>query len=527
MMKKLYKRIIAVTLCLALTAAFVPATVFAERKYTTGEIIVMLYESLYGYYSGNGDLQKILPEIEIEEYTDVYLSLLEATQQPQEEWDPMIASLTGKTFFVTLVDKSAEAVDAAVEALKNNWRVFLVQKNYYIEDGETEDETRLGDIIPGEIFVGSKEQYYTVDGPYLDLREKLPQIEIESYYDIILKNIEESGKPLEELNQVMLGYVGKEFVVELKEKSVKSSIYTAAFLNVAGIGAGPRIYCNGGRYTDGVVFDGFGNVIGLSMHNWPLVHVIETWMPGEIELRLYEPYFGDLRDLFPEIDIKSYVDVRARAAEIITNPEKPIEDFGRWFEVTLTERTCEAAASAVAILERNALVEFAKLEYAEIVPGEILVSFKEPYNGDVAALFPNLQIESWHEIYAGLRRVLAERGKTLDKELNVEFMIKLAKYSVDAVIEAWNEIEKCELIDRVWPNVYGYFDSGAIITPDDMKPGVPEDEITVADALAVLRVAAGLAEATPEAIAEYDKDGDGKVSVNDALIVLRIAAKLA
>ena len=524
-MKKLYKRIIAVALCLALMAALVPATVFAERKHTNGEIIVMLYESLYGYYSGNGDLQKILPEIEIEDYTDVYLSLLEATQQPQEEWDPMIASLTGKTFFITLVDKSEEAVDAAVEALKGNWRVFLAQKNYYIEDGETEDETRLGDIIPGEIYVGMKEQYYTVDGPYLDLREKLPQIEIESYYDIILKNVQDSGKPLEELNQVMLGYVGKEFVVELKEKSVKSSIYTAAFLNVAGIGAGPRIYCDGGRYTDGVVFDGFGNVIGLSMRNWPLVHHIETWMPGQIEVRLYEPYFGDLRDLFPEIDIKSYVDVRARAAEIITNPEKPIEDLGMWFEITLTERTCEAAADAVAILERNALVEFAKLEYAEIVPGEIYVSFKEPYDGDVAALFPNLQIKSWRERYAGLRQTLAEQGKTLDKPLNKSFRIELEEYSVDAVIDAWNEIEKCELVERVWPDVYVYAAGGTIVTPE--KPDVPEDEITVADALKVLRVAAKLADATPEVIAEYDKDGDGEVTVADALIVLRIAAKLA
>ena len=525
-MKKLYKRIIAVALCLALMAALVPATVFAERKYTTGEIIVMLYESLYGYYSGNGDLRKILPEIEIEDYTDVYLSLLEATQQPQEEWDPMIASLTGKTFFVTLVDKSAEAVDAAVEALKGNWRVFLVQKNYYIEDGETENELQPGDIIPGEIYVGMKEQYYTVDGPYLDLREKLPQIEIESYYDIILKNVQDSGKPLEELNQVMLGYVGKEFVVELKEKSVKASIYTAALLNITGISSSARV-CTDGGYHSSVVFDGFGNVIGLSMRNWPLVHVIETWMPGQIELRLYEPYFGDLRDLFPEIDIKSYVDVKVRAAELIPDPETPWDGFGMWFEITLTERTCEAAAAAVAFLEKNALVEFARLEYAEIVPGEIFVSFKEPYNGDVAALFPNLRIKSVNERYAGLRRTLEEQGKTLDKPLNKSFRIELEEYSIDAVIEAWNEIEKCELVEDVWPDVYCYVDGGIIITPDKLKPAVPEDEITVADALKALRVAAKLADATPEAIAEYDKDGDGEVTVADALIVLRIAAKLA
>ncbi|MBO4792238.1 MAG: hypothetical protein J5592_08105 [Clostridia bacterium] len=52
-------------------------------------------------------------------------------------------------------------------------------------------------------------------------------------------------------------------------------------------------------------------------------------------------------------------------------------------------------------------------------------------------------------------------------------------------------------------------------------------DFSVADALRVLRVAAGLAEADPEiAAAFYDKDGDGEVTVYDALIVLRFAAKL-
>lgn len=536
-MKKLYKRIIAVALCLALMAALVPATVFAERKFTTGEIIVILHESYYGYYQGNGDLRKVLPEIEIEDYTDVYFSLLEATQQPQEEWDPMMVAQTGRTFIVTLVDKSAEAVDAAVEALKGNWRVYLVEKNYYVEDGETENELQNGDIIPGEITVGLRDQYYTIDGPYLDLLDILPEIGVESYYDAVLENYdkilkvaEDNGRSVEEYKKTVNGYVGKMFAVKLKEKSVKASICTAALLKVAGIGASPSVYCEEGLdwrdRPENVSSDLFGVVTYLSGPRM-YVHYIETWMPGTFTMRLYDPYFGDLRDLFPEIDIKSYVDVRARAAELITNPEKPIEDFGRWFEVTLTERTCEAAAAAVAILEKNALVEFAHLDYAEIVPGEILVSFKEPYNGDVAALFPNLQIKSWHEKYEGLRRVLAEQGKTLDKPLNISFRIELEEYNVDAVINAWNEIEKCELIESVWPNTYVYLADMSIVTPDTLKPAVPEDEITVADALKALRVAAKLAEATPEAIAEYDKDGDGRVTVADALIVLRIAAGLA
>ena len=83
------------------------------------------------------------------------------------------------------------------------------------------------------------------------------------------------------------------------------------------------------------------------------------------------------------------------------------------------------------------------------------------------------------------------------------------------------------MVKSVWPNVYGYLDDVIIATPDTPEPDVPEDEITVADALRVLRVAAKFVKVTPETVAEYDKDGDGIVTVADALIVLRIAAKLA
>ena len=54
-----------------------------------------------------------------------------------------------------------------------------------------------------------------------------------------------------------------------------------------------------------------------------------------------------------------------------------------------------------------------------------------------------------------------------------------------------------------------------------------DGEVTVADALLVLRVAAKLALPTKSTGASYDFDGDGDVTVADALSVLRIAAKLA
>ena len=59
-------------------------------------------------------------------------------------------------------------------------------------------------------------------------------------------------------------------------------------------------------------------------------------------------------------------------------------------------------------------------------------------------------------------------------------------------------------------------------------PGDMDDdgEITVSDALAVLRIAAKLAPATYDVRAISDMDKDGEITVADALAVLRIAAKL-
>ena len=54
-----------------------------------------------------------------------------------------------------------------------------------------------------------------------------------------------------------------------------------------------------------------------------------------------------------------------------------------------------------------------------------------------------------------------------------------------------------------------------------------DGEISVADALAALRIAAKLVAETPEAVEIGDTDGDGHVTVADALAILRVAAKLA
>ncbi|MBR5769827.1 MAG: hypothetical protein IKX98_06950, partial [Clostridia bacterium] len=54
-----------------------------------------------------------------------------------------------------------------------------------------------------------------------------------------------------------------------------------------------------------------------------------------------------------------------------------------------------------------------------------------------------------------------------------------------------------------------------------------DEEITVADALKALRIAAKLVRPTEDDIAIGDVDKDGDITVADALKILRVAAKLA
>ena len=70
--------------------------------------------------------------------------------------------------------------------------------------------------------------------------------------------------------------------------------------------------------------------------------------------------------------------------------------------------------------------------------------------------------------------------------------------------------------------------SALVEKPDYMKGDFDFDgEITVADALAALRIAARMAESSDEAIAIGDIDADGEITVADALAILRVAARMA
>ena len=133
-MKKLYKRVIAVALCLVFAAAMLPAAVFAADEFVPGELIVCLHEQFYTADDEVcGDLAEILPEIEIEEYSDLYLSVLLTSPLPRENWKPSIVAKVGTTFCVKLTEKTTEAVEAAIAALKDNPYVKYAEVNGYSE----------------------------------------------------------------------------------------------------------------------------------------------------------------------------------------------------------------------------------------------------------------------------------------------------------------------------------------------------------------------------------------------------------
>ena len=82
--------------------------------------------------------------------------------------------------------------------------------------------------------------------------------------------------------------------------------------------------------------------------------------------------------------------------------------------------------------------------------------------------------------------------------------------------------------DLKWSQEISYTFPEAETAPDSMKGDFDFDgKITVADALAALRIAARMAEETAESILIGDIDGDGAVTVADSLAILRVAAKMS
>ena len=161
-MMRLYKRVLAALLCLALMTAVMPAAVFAAKgetgeyedgDFVPGELIITLCEQ---YYTVDDEMQKdladILPEIEIDEYSDMYLSVLMVSPIPREQWKPHLVAMVGTTFHVKLAEKTAEAVETAIEALKGNPYVKYAEKNFYAyPDGpgvpDPDEEVTVADAL--------------------------------------------------------------------------------------------------------------------------------------------------------------------------------------------------------------------------------------------------------------------------------------------------------------------------------------------------------------------------------------------
>ncbi|MBQ9557128.1 MAG: S8 family serine peptidase [Clostridia bacterium] len=142
-MGKMHKRILAIVLCLALALTVVPASVFAgddslfvktlkPGSIVPGELKVTLCNQYYTLDDEvYADLGDILPEIEIESYLDQYLCVLTEPQKLSiKEKDPEYASMIGRVFHIKLADKSYEAVERAIDVLKNNRFVKRVGPNY-------------------------------------------------------------------------------------------------------------------------------------------------------------------------------------------------------------------------------------------------------------------------------------------------------------------------------------------------------------------------------------------------------------
>ncbi|MBO4934396.1 MAG: DUF4430 domain-containing protein [Clostridia bacterium] len=164
-------------------------------------------------------------------------------------------------------------------------------------------------------------------------------------------------------------------------------------------------------------------------------------------------------------------------------------------------------------------MQYPVIDAAEIDSGVIrFTSNDTTYDGD------------WNPIVTanpvvGMTVTIGEVTFTTDEDGKIAFdnaLLPAGKYSISIDKKAENGLP---LILRFAPDAEIDIPElpAANILPGDMDD---DGEITVNDALRVLRIAAKLVPVTGEALAICDMDGDGEITVSDALYVLRIAAKL-
>ncbi|MBQ9557164.1 MAG: hypothetical protein IJU94_01000 [Clostridia bacterium] len=136
-MKKLYKRVLAVVLCLALMAAIVPATAFAwyipnipedakNGDIVPGVVVVKLKEA----YVGNP--MELFPYLEIASIEDMYLSVLIVSGKNIDDADEELLKMLGTSLIITLVEESVEAVEKAIEQLNMDNRVLYAHADHVV-----------------------------------------------------------------------------------------------------------------------------------------------------------------------------------------------------------------------------------------------------------------------------------------------------------------------------------------------------------------------------------------------------------
>ena len=155
-MKKLYKRILAVALCLALTAALVPATVFAwcmddlkPGDIVPGRVVVGLKE----VYSG--DPAELFTYLEIKSIEDMYLSVIISSGKTPEEVNGTIREMIGTTFVIDLVEETEEAVYEAVALLTADDRVKYAEPDHVVGPDVEEPD----DKAPADLFAAFAEYF--------------------------------------------------------------------------------------------------------------------------------------------------------------------------------------------------------------------------------------------------------------------------------------------------------------------------------------------------------------------------------
>ena len=102
-----------------------PKKCYDESVIVPGEMIITLTEPF------NGDLAELLSEVDISEYKDIYLSVVNSILSIKNEVKQSIIDKIGTTFSVTLKEKTVNAVLSAMDVLDSNDYIKYAEPNQY------------------------------------------------------------------------------------------------------------------------------------------------------------------------------------------------------------------------------------------------------------------------------------------------------------------------------------------------------------------------------------------------------------